>query len=41
MGCERIGKLQRDDRPLVISHFTSNGDNAFDFGASENQGYVI
>uniref|UniRef100_K1Q8E3 Mutator-like transposase domain-containing protein n=1 Tax=Magallana gigas TaxID=29159 RepID=K1Q8E3_MAGGI len=38
---ECISELQSDDRPLVISHFTSDGDSAAVFGASEKQGHMI
>ncbi|XP_052692508.1 uncharacterized protein LOC128170776 [Crassostrea angulata] len=38
---ECIGELQSDDRPLIISHFTSDGDSAAASGASEKQGHMI
>uniref|UniRef100_K1Q8L0 Mutator-like transposase domain-containing protein n=1 Tax=Magallana gigas TaxID=29159 RepID=K1Q8L0_MAGGI len=38
---ECIVELQSDDRPLVISHFTSDGDSAAASGASEKQGHMI
>lgn len=41
MGCKSMGEVQSDDRQLVISHFTSDGESAAASGASEKQGHVI
>lgn len=38
---ECISELQSDDCPLIISHFTSDGDSAAASNASEKQGHMI